>query len=71
MRALGRRVGDRHLDRDRKALRLPIVIERAAELAMRRFGFTNPVLIDDGNQIIAGHGRVEAAKLVGLAVVPY
>jgi len=28
------------------------------------------VLIDDGDQIIAGHGRVEAAKLIGLAVVP-
>jgi hypothetical protein len=35
-----------------------------------RFGFTNPVLIDDGGQIIAGHGRVEAAKLIGLAAVP-
>jgi DNA modification methylase len=38
--------------------------------SIRRFGFTNPVLIDDGGQIIAGHGRVEAAKLLGLAAVP-
>lgn len=37
---------------------------------MRRFGFTNPVLIDDGGQIIAGHGRIEAAKLLGLTAVP-
>ena len=27
------------------------------------FGFTNPVLIDEGDTILAGHGRVEAAKL--------
>jgi hypothetical protein len=31
--------------------------------AIRRFGFTNPVLVDDANGIIAGHGRVEAANL--------
>ena len=38
--------------------------------AIRRFGFTNPVLVDDANRIIAGHGRVEAAKTVGLDQVP-
>src|SRR5258706_1316328 len=38
--------------------------------AIRRFGFTNPVLVDDVNGIIAGHGRVEAAKVVGLDQVP-
>ena len=30
------------------------------------FGFTNPVLIDETNMILAGHGRVAAAKLLGL-----
>lgn len=34
------------------------------------FGFTNPVLIDADGGILAGHGRVEAAKLLGLAEVP-
>ena len=34
------------------------------------FGFTNPVLIDQDRGIIAGHGRVEAAKLLGLEEVP-
>ena len=34
-----------------------------------KFGFCNPVLIDD--LIIAGHGRVEAAKLLGIGAVPY
>ena len=34
------------------------------------FGFTTPVLIDCNNTIIAGHGRVEAAKLLGMDQVP-
>src|ERR1700694_132630 len=32
---------------------------------IRRFGFTNPVLVDDANGIIARHRRVEGAKVVG------
>jgi DNA modification methylase len=38
--------------------------------SIQRFGFTNPVLISDANEIVAGHGRVEAAKLLGHATVP-
>lgn len=38
--------------------------------SMREFGFTNPVLIDAENGIIAGHGRVMAAGKLGLAEVP-
>src|SRR4029077_12089897 len=38
--------------------------------SIRRFGFTNPVLIDRENTILAGHGRVEAAQLLGLTEVP-
>jgi DNA modification methylase len=38
--------------------------------SIREFGFTNPVLIDDDNGIIAGHGRVMAAGKLGLAQVP-
>jgi DNA modification methylase len=38
--------------------------------SIEKFGFCNPVLIDDTNQIIAGHGRVEAAKLLGIDAVP-
>jgi DNA modification methylase len=38
--------------------------------SIERFGFNNPVLIDECNQIIAGHGRVEAAKLLGRERVP-
>ncbi|MEH2709886.1 DNA modification methylase [Bradyrhizobium elkanii] len=38
--------------------------------AIRRFGFTNPILVDDNGGIIAGHGRLEAAKQIGLSEVP-
>jgi len=38
--------------------------------SIRRFGFTNPVLISDQGEIIAGHGRVMAARDLGLATVP-
>ncbi len=38
--------------------------------SIREFGFTNPVLIDTDDVIIAGHGRVEAAKVLRLDTVP-
>ena len=38
--------------------------------SIRRFGFTNPVLIDGERTILAGHGRVEAARLIGMSEVP-
>lgn len=38
--------------------------------SLREFGFVNPVLIDKDYGIIAGHGRVEAAKAEGLKEVP-
>lgn len=38
--------------------------------SIRQFGFVNPVLIDASNEIIAGAGRVEAAKQLGLTHVP-
>jgi DNA modification methylase len=34
------------------------------------FGFLNPILVDSGAGIIAGHGRLQAAKQLGLAQVP-
>ena len=45
---------------------------QVAEIAdsIRRFGFTNPVLVSDDNEIIAGHGRVQAAKQLGWSSVP-
>jgi len=38
--------------------------------SIKEFGFTNPILTDGENGIIAGHGRLEAAKLLGMDTVP-
>jgi hypothetical protein len=43
---------------------------RQIQASINEFGFINPILIDGANGIIAGHGRVEAAKLVGMRDVP-
>ncbi len=43
---------------------------RQIAVSIERFGFTKPVLIDRNGGIVAGHGRVEAAKLLGLESVP-
>ena len=40
------------------------------ENSIKEFGFTNPVLLDDNNEIIAGHGRVLASKKMGIKEVP-
>ena len=46
--------------------------EQIAQLvaSIGAFGWTNPILIDEDRAIIAGHGRLEAAKAAGLADVP-
>ena len=38
--------------------------------SIKECGFNNPLLIDDDGMIIAGHGRIEAAKLLGMTEVP-
>src|SRR6187397_1595024 len=45
---------------------------QVAEIAgsIRAFGFTNPILIGDEGDVIAGHGRLAAARKLGLAEVP-
>ena len=46
--------------------------EQVSQVAssIKEFGFTNPVLIDDQGGVIAGHGRIMAAKKLGLDEVP-
>ena len=46
--------------------------EQVAQIAasIREFGFTNPVLVDNDGGIVAGHGRVMAARQIGLTAVP-
>src|ERR1700722_5356514 len=43
---------------------------RAIAKSIEKYDFTQPILIDATRQIIAGHGRFEAAKFLGLATVP-
>jgi hypothetical protein len=38
--------------------------------SIKEWGWTTPVLIDEGGQIIAGHGRIMAARKLGMAEVP-
>ncbi len=43
---------------------------RQIAASIREFGFVNPVLIDEANLVIAGHGRLAAARLLSLETVP-
>ena len=38
--------------------------------SLKAFGFVNPILIDEADMVIAGHGRLAAAKMLGMAAVP-
>ena len=38
--------------------------------SIREFGFTNPILIDEQGKVLAGHGRLKAAKALGMTEVP-
>src|SRR5882724_8276496 len=38
--------------------------------SIKRFGFVNPILVTDDFEVIAGHGRLQAAKLLGMQLVP-
>ena len=46
--------------------------EQVAQIAgsIREFGFTNPILIDEDGGVIAGHGRILAARVLGLESLP-
>jgi ParB-like chromosome segregation protein Spo0J len=45
---------------------------QVAEIAgsIRAFGFTNPILVGEDGDVIAGHGRLAAARKLGLSEVP-
>ncbi len=38
--------------------------------SIKRFGFVNPILVTDDFEVIAGHGRLQAAKVLGMQLVP-
>jgi ParB-like chromosome segregation protein Spo0J len=43
---------------------------RQIAASIKEFGFTNPVLVDKNNMVVAGHGRIAAAQLLGRSQVP-
>jgi DNA modification methylase len=43
---------------------------RAIAASIEAFGFNAPILVVNGNRVVAGHGRLEAGRLLGLAEVP-
>src|SRR3990167_7672345 len=44
-------------------------IEKIAN-SIKKFGFNQPIVLEKNNEIVVGHGRYEAAKLLGLEDVP-
>ncbi|QIS94687.1 site-specific DNA-methyltransferase [Nitratireductor mangrovi] len=73
--------GDRSLQLDYRPLDILIPYARnarthseaqVAEIAasIREFGWTNPILVDGENGVVAGHGRLLAARKLGMAQVP-
>lgn len=38
--------------------------------SIREFGWTKPIIVDEKGMVLAGHGALEAAKLLGLGSVP-
>ena len=43
---------------------------RKIAASVERFGFVNPILVDKETRVVAGHGRLEAAKQLGMQAVP-
>ena len=43
---------------------------RKIAASIRKFGFLNPVIVEEDNMVLAGHGRLEAARLEGLVQIP-
>jgi ParB-like chromosome segregation protein Spo0J len=72
--ALAERIELRPVERLRPYERNPRThgVDQVAQLAasMVEFGFTNPILVDDSNGILAGHGRLMVARQLGLSEVP-
>jgi ParB-like chromosome segregation protein Spo0J len=72
--ALAERLELRPIDRLRPYERNPRThsADQLAQIAasMVEFGFTNPILVNEADGILAGHGRLMAARELGLAEVP-
>jgi len=52
------------------ARRHPLRQLRKLQASLRQWGWTNPIVVDDKNNVVCGHGRLEAARLNGETSVP-
>lgn len=64
-----KRIKDLHPYRNNAKKHSKEQVEKIAK-SIKEFGFTQPVLIDENNNVIAGHGRILGAKKAGLKNVP-
>lgn len=69
MKVITRKISTLNPSEDNPRQHPPSQIEALAKSIMR-FGFTIPILIDENSMVLAGHGRLEAAKTAGLDKVP-
>lgn len=69
LKSVLKRVAQLHPSPNNSRTHSPRQIRQIAD-SIERFGFTNPILISDDNEVIGGHARLAAAKLLGLERVP-
>ena len=69
LKIVDRPIGELHISRRNARTHSDRQIHLIAG-SIRRFGFVSPILVDEQGEIIAGHGRLEAARLLGRADVP-
>ena len=62
-------IGDLHVNPHNPRTHSQTQVSQIAK-SIREFGFINPILIDAEKRILAGHGRLEAAKQLGMETVP-
>ncbi len=55
---------------EKNAKKHPAAQVKKVAASIQEFGFNQPIVLDENNVIIVGHGRYEAAKLLGLTEVP-
>lgn len=54
----------------KNAKKHPLKQLKQVAASIKKFGFNQPLVVDKNNMVIVGHGRLEAAKLLGLTDVP-
>lgn len=69
LKVLYREINELKLRSNNPRTHTPKQINQIAK-SIEAFGYTNPVLIDDNNNVIAGHGRIAATKQLGMPTLP-